>query len=120
MTNGRMRRRRLGVSRGAGSGDQTAAGLSAFASRFDLASTSDMANSARSDDEDYRGEHDHVNGENKQRGVPDVAQQAEAGGGAPQSDRDHPGDDHHHRDRRDIDAEQVYLGEPHPGAPASK
>jgi hypothetical protein len=52
--------------------------------------------------------------------VPHITQQPEPGGEAPQPDRDHPGGDHHHRDRRDIDAEQVDLGEPHPGAPASK
>src|SRR5438045_1333968 len=120
MSNGRMRRRRLGALRGAGSGDQTAAGLSIFASRFALASTSDMANSARRDDEDYRREHDHVNGKHEQRGVPDMAQQAETVGEPPQRDRDHPGGHHHHRHRRDIYAEQVDLGEPHPGAPASK
>jgi len=37
-----------------------------------------------------------------------------------QSDRRQPGDDHHRRHRRDIDAEQVDFGEPHRNPPASK
>src|SRR6266404_4065186 len=89
ISSGRTRGRRLGVSRGVGSGDQTAAGASAADSRFALVSTSDMANSARSD-ENHRRENNHVNGEYKQRGVPDMAQQAEAGHEPPQPNCRHP------------------------------
>jgi hypothetical protein len=43
--------------------------------------------------ENNRREHDHVNGEHEQRRVPDVAQQSEVGGDAPQRDGDEPGRD---------------------------
>src|SRR6516162_11182837 len=114
-----MRRRRLDCGRGTGSGDQTSAELSAATSRFGSVSTSDMADSARGY-ENHRGEHDHVDREYEQRGVPDVAQQTEAGRAPTKPNSDEPGGGHHHRHRRDIDAEKVDLGEPHPGAPASK
>jgi hypothetical protein len=49
-----------------------------------------------------------------------VLRQAETGGESTQADRRQPGDDHHRRHRRDIDAEQVDFGEPHRNPPASK
>src|SRR5215471_1152017 len=119
-SSGRMRKRLRGVSPGVGSGAHTAVGLSAAASRFDLVSTSDIANSARSNEQDQGRQHDYVNGKLEERRVPDITQQAETGGVPPQSNRHHPGGDHHHRDWRDIDAKQVDLGEPHPRSPASK
>src|SRR5689334_14386323 len=121
ISTGIIRGRRLVVLRAAGSGAQTtAAALSPTASRLALTSTSDMATSTRFDEQHDRREHDHVDGEYEQRGVPDVSQQFEAGSQPAQPDCEYPGGDHHQRHRRDIDAEQVDLDEPHPGRPASK
>src|SRR5579862_222211 len=52
--------------------------------------------------------------------MPGALQQAEATGDAPQCNRDDPGADESERKRRNVDAEQVDLGEPHAGAPESK
>src|SRR6266567_4781980 len=52
--------------------------------------------------------------------LPSLAQQAEANGGAAQCDGDYPGDYQHRRDRRDVDAEQIELDEPHRCAPVPK
>ncbi len=49
-----------------------------------------------------------------------VAAITKAGGEATQSDRNEPSTHHHDRDGRDVDPEQIDLGEPHLIAPASK
>jgi hypothetical protein len=81
---------------------------------------SDMASSTRCDKQHDRGEHDPVDCEHERRWVPNVSQQSKSGGEPAQPDCECSGGDHHQRHRRDIDAEQVDLDEPHPGAPASK
>src|SRR5277367_3249385 len=52
--------------------------------------------------------------------MPGVSQQAEAAGDATQCDRDEPGADENKRERRDVNTEQVDLGEAHAGALESK
>src|SRR3954466_508682 len=81
-----------------------------------LTSMSDIAVSARGQSKHDAGQHDHINRKNEQRWVPDMTQQAEPGGAPAQRDCHDPCRDHHQRDRRDIDAEQVYVSEPHRAA----
>jgi hypothetical protein len=78
-----------------------------------------MASSARGD-HGHRRQDDHVDGQHEQRRMPDVAQQAEASGDPAQRDRHQPGGDHQQRHWRDVDAEQIDLGEPHARASPSK
>src|SRR4030081_2797325 len=72
------------------------------------------------DNEDDGREDDHVGSEHEQRRVPDVAQQTEMFRSPPQRGQDEPRRHHHHRDRCDIDTEQINLDEFHGFTPMSK
>src|SRR5437764_14292823 len=93
MSSGKIRNRRLGAARGAGlgSGNRAAAGLSSSTTRLAFVSISDITNSARSDGEHDRREHNHINGKHEQSRVPDIAHQTETGGKPPQPDPHEPG-----------------------------
>ena len=56
----------------------------------------------------------------REYGAASVCIKPYAVGKAAQCDRDEPSNHHDGRDPRHIDAEQVYFGEPHVCAPASK
>src|ERR1700752_147000 len=73
ITSGTMRRRALGSVGRAGAGAR--AGRSTTFVCSDLVSASDMATSAR-DDQDHQRQHDHVDGEDEQRRVPAMQDQA--------------------------------------------
>src|SRR5215472_12782932 len=87
ISSGSTRRRRLFTAGGGVSADRAAAGLSPAVSRFDLASTSDMTNSAPGE-EHHRRKHDRINRQYEERRVPHVAQQTKTGGAPTQSDCD--------------------------------
>ena len=70
--------------------------------------------------QDERRKNDDVHCKHEQRGMPDVPQQAPAARDPTQYDGNDPGFDHHDRDRRNVDAEEVDIGKPRAGAPASK
>jgi len=52
--------------------------------------------------------------------MPDVPQQTGAAGDPTQYDGDEPGSDHHDRDRRNVDTEEVDIGKLHADTPVSK
>src|SRR6266404_3524407 len=117
ITSGTTRWRALASVGRAGAGAR--AGRSTTFAGSDLVSASDMATSA-GDDQDHRRQHDHVDGEEEQRRVPDMPQQVIRRHRPTQAEGDEPRRHHQQGDRRDVDTEQVDLEELQPGPPMSK
>src|SRR5713101_9867399 len=117
VTSGTIRRRALASLGRAGGGAR--AGRSTTFACSDLVSASDMATSA-GDDQDHQRQHDHVNGEDEQRRMPDMPQQAIRRHRPTQAEGDEPRRHHQQGDWRDVDTEQVDLEELQTGSPKSK
>src|ERR1700730_572991 len=86
---------------------------------FDVTSAMVMTSSHGNGQDEGRKNND-VHCKHEQSGMPDVPQQAPAASDPTQYDGHEPGFDHHDRDRRNVDTEQVDIGKSHAGAPASK